>query len=208
MLRSMSEQQDRFLQLLARWSGSETLHDTARDRLICNQPQDGAYAYLHRLYVGLTDADIAELEPSLVRVIPPRLREFYRTTNGVRLFEGQVSVRGLVRDYSRDPSKNLPISIEQDNLAFAGLHPKWDRQGYFRIGGISFLRQDELICGPDDRIVVLHAETGQPLRNYENVFVCLESFTNEMAEFWTDEGVFIGEWNTIDHLLLAVRGSA
>jgi hypothetical protein len=206
----MSEEHglDKLLQLLGRWSGGEPLYDSAQVRLICHQPQDGLYAYLHRLYVGLSDADIAEIEASLGRAIPARLREFYKLTNGARLFEGQVSVSGLVSDFSRDPSKHLPISIEQDNLAFAGLHPEWDRLGYFRIGGVSFLRQDELICGPDDRIVVLHARTGQPLRDYANVFACLESFTNEMAEFWTNEGVFTGDWNAIDQMSLGMSGSA
>jgi len=199
---------DSVLRLLARWSGSDPLRDSARVRLICQQRQHGPYAYLHRLYIGLGEPDLAEIEARIRRAIPPRLREFYKLTNGARFFEGQVSVSGLVRDFSRDPSKHLPISIEQDNRAFAKLRPEWDRQGYFRMGGVSFLRQDELICGPDDRIIVLHERTGQPLRDYADVFACLESFTIEMGAFWTDEGVFTGKWDAIDHLLLGVSGSA
>jgi hypothetical protein len=90
-------------------------------------------------------------------------------TNGARLFEAQVSVSGLVTTFSRDPSRPVPISIEDDNLLFSMMRPEWHEQCYFRIGGVSFLRQDEIICGPDDRAVVLHAETGEQLRNYADV---------------------------------------
>jgi hypothetical protein len=196
------------LQLLDRWSGNQPLRDNARVRLICRQPQNGAYAYLHRLYRGLDEEEIADIEATVGRSVPPRLREFYSVTNGARLFEGQVSVSGLVRDFSRDPGREGPISIEQDNLAFAEVRSQWHRKGFFRIGGISFLRQDELICGPGDRTVVLHARTGEPLRDYPNIFACLESFTREMSRFWTNDGTFGGDWDVIDQLLLGVNGTA
>jgi len=199
---------ENLLELLSRWSGDPRLGDSERVRLICHQPQKGAFAYLHRLYAGLSEAEIAEIEAFVGQAIPPRLLDFYKATNGARLFEGQVSVHGLVRDFSRDPSKAVPVSIEQVNLAFAAIRPEWDGQGYFRIGGVSFLRQDEIICGPDDRIAVIHAETGEPLRHYTDVFDCLERFTREMAQFWTADGEFIGDWEAIDHLLLGVRGTA
>lgn len=88
------------------------------------------------------------------------------------------------------------------------MRPEWHGQGYFRIGGVSFLRQDEIICGPDDRVVVLHAETGELLRNYTDVYSCLESFTREMAQFWTVDGIFTGDWPTINKLVLGVGGKA
>lgn len=195
------------LQLLARWSGDKPLHDTAQVRLICHQPQKGAFAYLHRLYPGLCEGEIAEIEAIVGNQMPPRLCKFYRTTNGASLFEGQISVSGLLKDFSRDPSRQLPISIELLNRAFAALRPEWFARGYFRIGGISFLRQDELICGPDDRIVVLRAGTGEPLRTYSDIFACLERFTQEMTQFWTDDGIFEGDWHAIDDLLLRVGGT-
>jgi hypothetical protein len=199
---------DDLLKLLSRWSGNQPLRNSDRVRLVCHQPQRGSYAYLHRLYAGLSDAEIAEIEAMVGHSIPRRLYEFYTATNGARLFEGQISVSGLVRDFSRDPAREIPISIDQDNLTFAALRSEWHRQGYVRIGSVSFLRQDEIICGPDDRIVVLHAETGEPLRQYPNVFHCLESFTREMAQFWEADGTFTGDWAVIDHLLLGVGGTA
>jgi hypothetical protein len=199
---------DTLLQALSRWSGGEPLEDSQRVRLISHQSQDGPYAYLHTLYAGLSEAEIAAVQAIVGRSLPPQLTEFYRLTNGVRLFEGQVSVSGLVSNFSRDPSIAVPISIEQDNLAFARMRPEWDRQGYFRMGGVSFLRQDELICGPDDQIAVIHVETGELLRRYNDVFDCLETFAREMTPFWTTEGIFTGDWHVIDALLLAARGTA
>ena len=196
------------LELLSRWSGDQPLDDGGRPRLICHQPQYGAHAYLHRLYAGLSEAEIADIGATVGQRLPPRLADFYRATNGVRLFEGQVGISGLVKNFTRDPSRAVPISIEQDNLAFAAMRSEWHRQGYFRIGGVSFLRQDEIICGPDDRIVVLHVETGEPLRHYADVFDCLESFTREMAQFWTAGGSFSGDWDVLDRLLLGVGGTA
>lgn len=199
---------EKMLELLARWSSDQSLYDNRRVRLICHQPDNGAYAYLHRLFTGLSSEDIAEIEALVGQPVPPRLFAFYRATNGVRLFEGQVSVSGFVRDFSRDPSRAIPISIEQDNRVFAAMRPEWHGRGYFRIGGVSFLRQDEIICGPDDQVAVLHVETGEALRRYADIFDCLETFTQEMAQFWTADGGFIGDWDTIDQLLLGVGGTA
>jgi len=196
------------LEMLARWSGGQSLNDNRKVRLICHQPQNGAYAYLHRLYAGLSREEIAEIEAIVGQPIPPRLFNFYRETNGVRLFEGQVSVSGFVRDFSRDPAREIPISIEQDNCVFAAMRPEWYGQGYFRVGSVSVLRQDEIICGRDDQLAVIHGQTGEALRHYEDIFDFLESFTREMAHFWAIDGDFIGDLESIDQLLLGVGGTA
>lgn len=196
------------VELLSRWSNGEPLGDRTRFRPICHQSQNGPYAYLHRLYAGLNEADISDIETIIGQPIPPRIRAFYEAMNGARFFEGQVSVSGLVRNFSRDPLEESPICIDQDNLAFAVLHPEWHGQGYFRIGSVSFLRNDKLICGSDDRIIILHAETSEPLRDFTDIFVCLESFAQEMMQFWTDDGIFGGDWDVIDRLLLGVSGTA
>jgi len=198
----------KMLKMLARWSSDQSLNDNRKVRLICHQPHNGAYAYLHRLYAGLSREEIAEIEAIVGQPLPPRLLNFYRATNGVRLFEGQVSISGFVRDFGRDPAREIPISIEQDNYVFAAMRPEWHGQGYFRVGSISVLRQDEIICGPDDKVAVLHEQTGEALRHYEDIFDCLESFTQEMAQFWAIDGDFIGDLEAIDQLLLGVRGTA
>lgn len=194
--------------LLDRWSSDEDLRESGKVRLLCHQPQNGDLAYLHRLYPGLGSAQMEDLEAVIDHQIPRRLRDFYGLTNGLRLFEGQVSVSGLVKDFSRDPYRPIPICIEQGNRLFASVRPQWHQQGFFRIGGVSFIRQDELICGPDDCVIVLNAESGEPLRNYSDIFDFLVSFTKEMAQFWTSDGKFIGDWEVIDQLLLGVAGKA
>lgn len=193
---------------LVRWSGDEPFQVSGTGLQIRHQPQRADNAYLHRLYPGLGATEIAEMAAIVGQVIPSGLRDFYTFTNGARLFEGQISISGLVREFSRDPTKSTPISIEQDNLVFAGLRTNWHREGYFRIGGVSFLRQDEILCGPDDQIVVIHQETGDPLRTYASIFGCLDAFVGEMSQFWTSEGLFIGDWRIIDELLLGASGTA
>lgn len=206
-MKDQSELATDLLELLSPWSDGEPLNDRARLRLLCHQPHNGTHAYLHRLYPGLSSNDVADIEAIVGQTVPPRMREFYELANGARVFE-QVSVSGLVRDFNRDPTRHAPISIDQDNHVFAALHPDWHRKGYFRIGGVSFMRQDELICGPDDCVVVVHAETGEPLREYPTIFACLESFVREMRQFWNEDGVFMGEWQALDQLLLGTSGSA
>lgn len=202
-----SELATTFLEVLGPWSDGEPLNDASRLRLLCHQPHNGALTYLHRLYPGLSSNDIAKIEAAVGQTVPPRLREFYELANGARIFE-QVSVSGLVRDFNRDPTKHVPISIEQDNRVFALMHPDWHRKGYFRIGGVSFMRQDELICGPDDRVIVLRAGTSDALRDYATIFDCLQTFVREMRQFWNEDGLFTGNWRAVDQLLLGTRGAA
>ncbi|MBS0483241.1 MAG: SMI1/KNR4 family protein, partial [Proteobacteria bacterium] len=114
---------DAVLQTLARWSEVEPLRDSTRVRLICPQPQYSPQHHLHRLYIGLAEAEIAEIEAILGCDIPRRLREFYEVTNGARLFEGQVSISGLVTNSTRDPMQHGPISIDQENWTCNGFAP-------------------------------------------------------------------------------------
>jgi hypothetical protein len=204
----MSETSQPLFDALSRWSDHGPLSNHTNVRLIRHQPTRASLAYLHETYPGLSAEEISQIAQIVGNPIPSRLRTLFGDMNGMRLFEAKVSISGLVTRFTRDPSVRNPISIAQDNRTFRYIHPHWHAEGFFQIGGVSFVRQDKLICGPNDRVILLHAKTGDPLCEFVDVFECLMSFVREMGPFWTDEGHFTGDWNTLDKLLLAPSASA
>jgi hypothetical protein len=75
----------------------------------------GQLRYWHIVYGALNDEQIAHLEVRIQRKMPSSLRDLYRHANGGIFFLKSFSWHGLREDYSRDPGKWLPISLEYGN---------------------------------------------------------------------------------------------
>jgi hypothetical protein len=73
-------------------------------------------SYLHEVYSSLSEEQIRELEMLIGRSLPPDLRNFFGQANGLNLFSGSLSIQGLRKNYTRDPSIRLPISLEYGNV--------------------------------------------------------------------------------------------
>lgn len=119
-------------------------------RLIGKFPprKDGLFsdAYLHEVYAGLAEDGIDDLEALVGKKLPEQLRAFYRQVNGLRIFAGSLSIRGLRRDYTRDIGTRLPVSLEYGNTVEK---PAGGTPSQLRFGGYS-AQGTELVIDLDD----------------------------------------------------------
>lgn len=193
--------------LIARLLGDVRKHSKAREPgalLIGRQPWRGPLAHLHIFYSGLDEAGVDELERLYGRAMPPRLRAFYERWNGLSLFEGSVSIYGLVRHFTRDPEAHNPLDPKVAAHCFPGFHPEWHRLGYFAVGGIAlFTRRAIIACDAADRVVLLRQGDEAALRRYADLFEALAMISTELAAFWDEKGALRAPEEALDRALLA-----
>jgi len=79
-------------------------------------PHVAPQAWLHIIYPALNDEELADLESTLRRPVPPEYRQLLKVTNGLTLFSGAVDLYGRRRDYSRRPSIRLPFDLSDPNV--------------------------------------------------------------------------------------------
>ena len=100
-------------------------------------PHVAPEAWFHIIYPGLDDREIADLEASLRRPIPPEYRQFLKVTNGLTLFSGALDLEGRRRDYSRKTSIRLPFDIASPNVHERprAADPTWFIFGFYKSDG-------------------------------------------------------------------------
>ena len=79
--------------------------------------KDGLFqeAYLHEIYAPLGLSQIDSLETLIGKRLPKALRELYEQANGLSLFYGSFSIRGLRANYNRRDGTRQPVSLEYGN---------------------------------------------------------------------------------------------
>jgi hypothetical protein len=171
--------------------------------VVGHQPWRGPLAHLHIFYSGLGQGGIAQIEAIYGRALPPRLRTFYAKWNGVRLFEGIISIYGLVRRFTRDPEVHNPLDPEIAARCFASFHPAWHRRGYFPIGSVAlFTRQAVIACDPTDHVVLLSERDDAALRRYADIFEALAMISAELEPLWDEKGALLLPEEALDQALL------
>ncbi len=186
--------------------GAEVAPVLAQDgaRLICPQPWRGDLAYLHILHAPLDQAGIAQIEQDYQRKLPPQLRAFYETMNGVQLFEAFLNVDGLVGDLlDRISGLHKPFCPRVAVSCFPSFHPHWHRLGYFPIGSlVGYSRKAIITCGGEGDVVVIEEDSGKTLRKYASLLSALRMLGSELEPSWTPQGAFIGPEQHLDHIFL------
>jgi hypothetical protein len=82
-------------------------------RLVCPVPWIAPSAWLHHIMAPCPEEAIERLAPTTGRQPPAVVIEFLRMANGIRLFNGSISVFGVRGDFSRKPETAhvLPFDI-------------------------------------------------------------------------------------------------
>jgi hypothetical protein len=108
---------EEFVRRLERWSPRGGYEFGSGGRCIGHTPWDGPHAYLHTIFVPLSEAEVAQLEAEVSLRLSPQIKNFYLNTNGADLF-GIISVRGLVGLVDRRMKDGIrqPISVRYGSV--------------------------------------------------------------------------------------------
>jgi len=100
-------------------------------------PHVAPEAWFHIVYPGLDDHELAGVEGSLRREIPPAYRQLLKVSNGLTLFSGALSLDGRRRDYSRKVSIRLPFDLADPNVHERprAADPAWFIFGFYKSDG-------------------------------------------------------------------------
>lgn len=156
---------------------------------------DGLFqeAYQHEIYPALSENEILRLENIVSRKIPSQLKEFYRLCNGINIFSGSLSIRGLRENYSRNIDVRLPISLESGNTKdrpmrnIDGENVFIDNSGQLRFGFFSHSGTELMMLLDDNEhvYVVPRYKEGPVLYEWES----FESMLNSEIERMSNEYV-------------------
>ncbi|KZN60046.1 hypothetical protein N474_25250 [Pseudoalteromonas luteoviolacea CPMOR-2] len=112
-----SNAQEFTINLLNEFSDKDKVETENGSTLIKNIPVVAPRAYLHAVYRALSDDDIGVVEADVGITLPDELKCFYKSSNGLKLFGGAISLYGLRDDNSRsiDSSLQQPFDIVMPN---------------------------------------------------------------------------------------------
>lgn len=130
-------------------------------RLIGHVPHVAPLAYLHTIYPPLNLEELCQVEKTIGRKIGNSLADFYKITNGVKLFSGELTIDGLRTDNSRSIESSLsqPFDIgtvnvderpafAEDDMIFIGGYKDDGSLLYMRYGGNDVFRCSQTSKAP------------------------------------------------------------
>lgn len=173
--------------------GSQLLADgTLRIRKDPPRP-DGLFpdAFLHWIFPPLTAAQVENLSERIAKPIPEELHAFYLAANGLSVFSGSMSIRGLRGGRVAGSPMHFPVSLEYGNTID---RPEpvgdWfcDQENHVRFGFYSGAGGRELVVGHRSRRVYLtpRYKTGPVLFEWANFGEFLSSEVERMAQAFSE----------------------
>lgn len=153
--------------------GEERVAETGA-LLIGRAPHIAPQAWLHKLYLVLSNNDIIKLEKDLNTAIPDDYKNFLlNCSNGLNLFVAEFSLDGLRKQLGRSvEASRQPYALDIPNI---DERPKNAKESYFFIGGYSW----------DGSKIYLDKETNA-------VHYC---------DRWDATSLF--EWDSFDHMIVS-----
>lgn len=134
----------------------------------------GEETFLHCLYGGMSDSELARMERQLGVALPKWLRCFYRRYGGMHLWGGAFVVHGLPSESLCWPARGLePADIVQLNR-LVGLQ-SWFPQDHlaFAQNGLDLSVHVASLTG--DEILRCDYRTGLVMEVHRNLFDCIDS---------------------------------
>ena|SRR5688572_22153158 len=102
--------------ILRRWEHLGERKTTLGATLIGRVPHVGPEAWLHEVYKGLSEQELAVLEEALPSPIPVVFQDFLRRANGLKMFSDRMSISGFRAAISRNgDGRYQPYDLREDN---------------------------------------------------------------------------------------------
>lgn len=97
----MSEIWNKVIEVVDSYAGGGERRLETGTRLVCPAPDIAPLAWLHVLFPGLNEGEVASLEVALRCNFPADYRDFLMHTNGIFLFAYRTKIFGIRHGYSR-----------------------------------------------------------------------------------------------------------
>lgn len=189
---------------------SESLKFEDGTHLISKLParDDGLFqdAYQHEIYPSWSENEILRLEGLISRKIPVPLKEFYRISNGMSIFSGSLSIRGLRENYTREVDIRLPVSLESGNTkdrpmrSVNGKDEFIDNSGQIRFGFFSYSGTELMMLLDDKKHIyaVPRYKEGPILYEWESFESMLNSEIERMSNEYIKRDAKVDPLNPIE----------
>ena len=153
--------------------------------LICHVPHLAPEAWLHEIYISLSEEQINELENTIPVPLPSDYREFLKISNGINIFSDSLSVFG-VRD---SDSSTQPYDIIDENMEA----PEGAPESWLFFGGYSWdgtMVMFDLNEGTENNKVYLCArESAEILYEWNDFWSWLSEETDRLSKMFDLNGV-------------------
>ncbi len=103
--------------------------------MICHVPHIGPEAWLHVLYVGLSEDEIIELQNKLAIQIPYVYKNYLKKFNGLNVFSDSISLWGFRRSFTRTGKNSIQ---PYDIVSLNSERPKGTPNTWLFFGGYSW----------------------------------------------------------------------
>ena len=170
-------------------------------RFIRKLPDDRSLGYLHKLYYPLDAAALERLRSELGDRLPDQHEAFLRWANGASLFDGCVSLFGLVEKFTRsvEPEAQNPICIASANRRFSRMVPERWEAGWTVIGtAVGWDTRYELQVHKSGSCALLGEELAYVASCFDE---CLETIVGRIDPCFSFDGLVDGDYAEIEAAL-------
>jgi hypothetical protein len=164
--------------------GTQKLNDGTE--LIGRAPHIAPMAWLHTIYMPLSNEEIMELESRVQQRIPSSYKNFLLISNGLNVFNTTLSLYGLRRNYKRTVDDVwqpfdiiLPNTVEKPSNA---------DNNNFIIGSYDWDGSYIYIDKTSNKVFLCEREDATPLFEWENFELMLDSEIIRISKLFDNEG--------------------
>ncbi|HTJ52947.1 MAG TPA: SMI1/KNR4 family protein, partial [Cyclobacteriaceae bacterium] len=164
--------------------GEETLKDGTI--LIGKAPHIAPMAWLHKIYPGLSTAEIGTLEKELGAKIPVVFKDFLQITNGLSVFNTTLCIYGLRKNYIRT-IENVwqPFDIKTPNLYE---RPKGSKENCFFIGSYFWDGSKLYIDTIDNKVYRCSNNSSKPINMWNSFPDMLKVEIKRLCKLFDKDG--------------------
>jgi hypothetical protein len=164
-----------------------------RASLIGYVPHVGSRAYLHTVYRGLTNEQVASSESELGASFPVSFKQFLHVSNGSHFYVDALRIFGRRTSYARTGDEAYqPYDIIALNSVFE--KPQDAHAGICRVGSYDWDGSSLYFNAQGkypDRIVRCSRESIAPLNVWEDFWSMLEAEVGRISQLFDDQGRLI-----------------
>lgn len=177
-------------EIIRKWEqfGCKEIPDRAS--LTGHVPHVGPRAYLHTIYRGLTNEQIASLESELGVCFPASFREFLHVSNGAHFYVDALHILGRRTSYARTGDEAYqPYDIIASNSVFE--KPGDAHAGVCLVGGYDWDGSSLYFNAHGEypnRIIRCSRESIAPMNAWEDFWSMLESEVVRLSAHFDAEG--------------------